>query len=468
MYDKGVYSVREQLSSEIQRLPTIVYSRGRQPQRQEGSMPLTRTRQMTLRLCILKNSALITVALVCTGLFSLGVCAQTVDQLSAPSKAALDRVLSNAVEQHLTPGVVGLIVDRKGVLFEGAAGFLDSERKTTLPVNAIYKIASMTKPVTSVAIMLLREQGKLDLDDPVSKYLPGFDHLQVITKFDLAKGTYEVRPAVKQMTLLHLLTHTSGIGYGFASPLLAKLQSGSTKNEWEFPLLHEPGEKWTYGASTKVLGLIVEKISGETLENYFQQNILVPLGMTDTSYAVPIEKQSRVPVLYNHIDGKFKKGSKPAIPSMPTPPFPGDGGLYSTASDYGRFVRMLLNGGRFEGRRILGEESVRLMATNNIGDVVVSEQAVGIPAFSKPFPLGAGRDKFGLGFQIAVDGPAHTAGRAAGSLSWAGLFNTEFWIDGKSGIGAVLLMQYLPFYDPAALRTLQDFETTVYREFKTP
>jgi len=414
------------------------------------------------------NAAILILAAACGAVFSLAVDAQTAEGPSAASKAALDKVLSHAVEQHLTPGVVGLVVDRNGVLFQGAAGFLDTERKTPLPLNAIFHIASMTKPVTSVAVMMLREQGKLELDDPVSKYLPGFDHLQVITQYDLTKGTYQARPASKQMTLLHLLTHTSGIGYGFSNPLLAKLQAGNSKNEWDFPLLHEPGEKWTYGPSTRLLGLIVEKISGETLENYFQEHIFGPLGMTDTSYAVPIEKQSRVTIIYDHIDGRFKKRAQQAIPSVPTAPFPGDGGLYSTANDYGRFMRMLLNGGRFDQQRILSDESVRLMATNNIGDVVVSEQAVGIPAMTKPFPLGAGRDKFGLGFQIAVDGPAHTAGRKAGSLSWAGLLNTEFWIDAKTGIGGVLLMQYLPFYDPAALRTLQDFESTVYRELRPP
>jgi methyl acetate hydrolase len=400
--------------------------------------------------------------------FSLAIGAETAEGPSAVSKAALDKVLSHAVEQQFTPGVVGLVVSRNGVLFQGAAGFLDTERKTPLPVDAIFHIASMTKPVTSVAIMMLREQGKLGLDDPVSKYLPGFDHLQVITKFDLSKGTYEARPALKQMTLRHLLTQTSGIGYGFSNPLLAKLQAASSKNEWEFPLQHEPGEKWTYGPSTRLLGLIVEKISGETLEEYFQEHIFIPLGMTDTSYAVPIEKQARVTIIYDHIDGQFKKRAQQAIPSVAKPPFPGDGGLYSTANDYGRFVRMLLNGGRFEQQQVLNEESVRLMATNNIGDIVVSEQAGGIPAVTKPFPLGAGRDKFGLGFQIAVDGPAHSAGRKAGSLSWAGIFNTEFWIDRKTGIGGVLLMQYLPFYDPGALRTLQDFESTVYRELQAP
>jgi len=179
--------------------------------------------------------------------------------------AQVAQVLAGAVDRGDTPGVVGLVVDRDGVLFEAASGRLDIARDVPLRTDAIFKIASMTKPVTSVAIMLLLEQGKLSLDDPVSKYLPGFDKLQVITRFNSADGTYEARPAQRPMTLRHLLTQTSGIGYGFSSPIVARLQQGNEKNEWQLPLLHDPGERWTYGASTRVLGLIVEKITGESL-----------------------------------------------------------------------------------------------------------------------------------------------------------------------------------------------------------
>ena len=210
---------------------------------------------------------------------------------SKDAAPALTEVLTAAVARHDTPGAVGLVVDRNGVLFEGAA---------SLPTDAIFNIASMTKPVTSVAVMILVEQGKLSLDDPVSKYMPGFDNLQVITKFNEMDGTYETRPAKTVMTIRHLLTHTSGIGYGFSSPIIARLQQGNDKLEWELPLLHEPGEKWTYGASTRVLGLIVEKLSGETLEAFDQEHILRPLGMVDTSFAVPAEKQSRLVHVYLH------------------------------------------------------------------------------------------------------------------------------------------------------------------------
>jgi methyl acetate hydrolase len=387
---------------------------------------------------------------------------------SASATAAVAGVLARAVERGDTPGVVGLVVDRDGVLFEGASGKLDIARDLPLRTDAIFNIASMTKPVTSVAIMMLLEQGKLALDDPVSKYLPGFDKLEVIRKFNAADGTYETTPAKRAMTLRHLLTHTSGIGYGFSSPIVARLQQGNEKAEWELPLLHDPGERWTYSASTRVLGLIVEKITGESLEAYYQEHIFVPLGMIDTSFAVPAAKQSRVITVYSHADGKFQQQPGGTVPSSPTPPFRGDGGLYSTAHDYGQFMRMLLNRGRLGDAKILSAKSVALMSRNQIGAVFVSQQPAANPALTRPFPRGAGRDKFGLGFQVSAPSDDGTKYRSPGSLSWAGIFNTEFWVDPKRGLGGVLMMQYLPFYDEPAIRTLRDFEAAVYEQLAPP
>jgi len=383
--------------------------------------------------------------------------------MSPRATAAVAAVLERAVERGDTPAVVGLVVDRDRVLFASASGRLDVARDVPLRTDAIFRIASMTKPVTSVAIMMLLEQGQLALDDPVSKYLPGFDKLQVITKFNAVDGSYETRPARRTMTLRHLLTHTSGIGYGFSSPIVQRLQQGNEKAEWELPLLHEPGERWTYSASTRVLGIIVEKITGESLEDYCQEHIFVPLGMTDTSFAVPVSKQSRIINVYTHADGKFQQQSGATVPTTPTPPFRGDGGLYSTAQDYGQFMRMLLNHGSVGDAKILSAKSISLMSRNQIGAVFVSQQPAANPAQTRPFPLGAGRDKFGLGFQVTAPSEDDSKYRSAGSLSWAGIYNTEFWVDPKRGVGAVLLMQYLPFYDEAAIRTLRDFEAAVYQ-----
>jgi CubicO group peptidase (beta-lactamase class C family) len=385
---------------------------------------------------------------------------------SDASKTALSDQLRYAVIRGDTPGVVALVVGPDSLLYEGAAGKLDVARDVAMPVNAIFSIASMTKPVTSVAIMMLFEEGKLQLDDPVSKYLPGFDNLQVITKFNEKDATYETRPAKRPMTIRHLLTHTSGIGYGFSNPIEDRLTEATKKDEWELPLLNDPGDKWNYGPSTALLGEIVEKIAGESLEACFQKRIFQPLGMVDTSYAVPLAQQSRVATRYTRVYGLLQAQHGRKISSTPTPPFHGDGGLYSTAQDYGKFLQMLLNGGRLGPAKILSESSVKMMGENNIGPIFVELQAATDPLESKPFPLGAGHDKFGLGFQIASNDPEYARFRSAGSMSWAGIFNTEFWIDPVKHIGAVMMMQELPFYDDGALRTLRGFEELVYQEVR--
>lgn len=386
-------------------------------------------------------------------------------ELSADSKAAITKVLEESVQRGDAPGVVALVVDRDGALFEAAAGKSDLTRGTPMRTDAIFNIASMTKPVTSVAIMQLYEQGKIKLDDPVSKYLPGFDKLQVITKFNEADGTAQSRPAKNVMTVRHLLTHTSGIGYGFSSPIVTKLQKPN-QNEWDLPLLQEPGTKWTYGASTRVLGMIVEKITGMQLEDYFQKNILGPLGMRDTSFAVPAAKQSRVPPVQQREGDKLTQQPAPTLPLTAPVPSRGDGGLYSTARDYGRFIRMFLNNGKVGDARILSEKSVKLMGENHIGAIFVQQQPVGVARLTKPFPVGAGHDKFGLGFQIAQAAPGTGPYRSPGSMSWAGIFNTEFWIDPRQHVGGVLMMQMLPFYDDGAIRALREFEKAAYKELR--
>ena len=380
--------------------------------------------------------------------------------MTAADKSALSQFLTAAVGRGDVPGIVALVVDREGVLFEGAAGQQDVARRVPMRTDTLFRIASMTKPVTTVAAMMLVEAGKLRLDDPVSKYLPAFEHKQVLTRFDPKDGSYDARPATKTMTIRHLMTHTSGLGYGWTSPIVSRLTGNVREKETEIPLLYEPGEKWTYSASTRVLGQVVEKASGQPLDAFLRDRIIAPLKMSDTSYAVPAAKVPRVVTVHRRVDGALvEQANTPAQEA----PVSGEGGLYSTARDYGAFIRMLLNGGQLGGARLLQAKSVDMMGQNQIGSVVVDEQPDADPARTRPFPIGAGRDKFGLGFQIAVRDDRYAAYRSPGSLSWAGINNTHFWIDPQKHIGVVVLMQVLPFYDDTCIRVLRGFEELVYR-----
>lgn len=375
-------------------------------------------------------------------------------------KAAISAFMAKAVERGDVPGVVTLIVNREGVLYEGAAGKQDVARGVAMPADAIFRIASMTKPVTSVALMMLVEQGKVKLDDPVSKYLPDFDQRPVIAKFDAASGSYETRPAKTAITIRHLLANTSGLGYAFTDPTISRIVQITKKAEPELPLLHDPGVKWTYSPATRVLGWVVEKVSGEPLDVYLRTRIFEPLKMVDTGHAVPASKLARVATVHMRKAGKLSEATNEPKQESPVR---GDGGLYSTARDYGRFVRMLLNGGSLDGAKILSPQTVQSMGQNHIGAIFIQTQPDANPARTRPFPIGAGRDKFGLGFQIAAADPKYANYRSPGSLSWAGINNTHFWIDPKRQVGGVVMMQVLPFYDDVCISVLRGIEEIVYR-----
>jgi CubicO group peptidase (beta-lactamase class C family) len=377
-----------------------------------------------------------------------------------PTGAAIDAYLTSVVRDTRIPGIVALVVDADGVLYDGAFGRQDVARNVPMATDSIFRIASMTKPVTSVAVMMLVQEGDIGLDDPVSDYLPAFEDERVIENFNPADKSYTSRPAATPMTVRHLLTHTSGLGYAFSNHTLAALVGAEPgASATRFPLLHDPGTRWTYGESTRVLGTLVEEVSGQRLEEFFAERIFAPLGMSDTFYTVPAQKASRVVTVHRTTPEGLVETPNPA---EITSPANGDGGLSSTAADYAKFIQLFLNKGRApNGARLLSEATVALMGENHIGAVVVEQQPAALPALSEPFPLGAGRDKFGLGFQLTAE-HAEPNMRSPGSMSWAGIFNTEFWIDPARGVGGVLLMQYLPFYDAAAIATLQGFERRVY------
>jgi methyl acetate hydrolase len=400
--------------------------------------------------------------------FSIGVAVAaltgTANAQNSPASSALDSSLRGAVEAKVVPGVVALVTNRERVLYQGAFGVADVATGRPLAADALFRIASMTKPVTSVALMQLVEQGRIGLDDPAEKYLPELKGLKVLTSFDPATGAYQVRPAASAPTVKHFLTHTSGLAYPFTSAIWRdfKPRAGETY-PFGGPLLFDPGERWHYSTSVDVVGRIVEAVSGQKLEEYFRANIFAPLKMDDTSYNVPEAKGPRL-VAQQQRAGERMDGAielqKPQPPLTIAAPI-GGGGLASTAEDYGRFMRMLLNGGALDGARVLKPETVALMGQNHIG-------AVSVPALKSALPRSAdftfiddGKDKWGLGFLITTN--QVPGKRTPGSLSWGGINNTFFWIDPARGIGGVIMMQYLPFADAKALAVYDIFERGAYQ-----
>ena len=380
------------------------------------------------------------------------------------AREAIDASLRGAVERNDVPGVVALVTDRQRVLYQGAFGVTDVAGGRPLSADAIFRIASMTKAITSVAAMQFVEQGRMSLDDPAENYLPELADLKVIESFDAATGDYKLRPVARKPTVRHFLTHTSGLAYPFTSAIWRDFKP---RNGEQFPfggpLLFDPGERWQYSTSTDVVGRLVEELSGQKLEDYFREHIFVPLKMPDTSYNVPPDKVARlVPAQQragDRMDGTIVLQSPQPGLTVPAPG--GGGGLASTAGDYGRFLRMLLNGGELDGARVLKAETVALMGQNQIG-------AVSVPALKSVLPRSAdftfiagGRDKWGLGFLITVE--QVPGKRSPGSLSWGGINNTYFWLDPARGIAGVIMMQFLPFADAKALAVYDAFERGAYQ-----
>ena len=370
----------------------------------------------------------------------------------ARSTANLDDVLRTAVEQRRVPGVVAMVATADAVAYEGAFG---------IQKDAIFAIASMTKPVTSVAVMQLVETGKVKLDEPAATYLPELAAVQV-----LEGGV--LRAPKTPLTVRQLLTHTSGFGYEiFNADLRDYAAQGKVPSMMaggdgflKAPLLFDPGTRWEYGISTDWLGKLVEKVSGQSLEAYFRQAVFAPLGMDDTFFEVPPGKQPRlVSVHQRKEDGTL--AAQPRPPAKPVEFFSGGGGLHSTAEDYLKFARAMMAGGRLGQRRILTPESVAMMGRNQIGELTLRPLPSFIPQLATDRAVMPGRpDKFGLGF--AMNTQPLEKGRGANTLSWAGPYNTFFWIDRDKKVCAVLMTQMLPFLDDGPKALMDDFDRAVY------
>lgn len=397
-------------------------------------------------------------------LLVLAACSAPPQQNPAPaarSTAPLDALLRTAVEQKRVPHASAMIATKDGVVYEHAEG---------VAADAIYAIASMTKAVTTIAAMQLVEAGKIKLDEPAATYAPAVGKARVL---DAGK----MRPPKTPVTVRQLMSHTSGFGYEFMDPTLfdlvgkKKLPSVMAGGDGflNAPLLFDPGARWNYGISTDWLGRIVEKVSGETLEAYFKQHIFDPLGMTDSFFVVPPDKQGKVAKLFH----RAKDGTlEPQPPALPPPGagsgsvfYSGGGGLMSTARDYLTLVRAVMAGGQLGQAKILSPDSIAQMGQNQIGALTLAPFHSLMPDLATDNATFAGdTDKFGLGF--ALNSKPTASGRGANTMTWLGIFNTFFWIDREHQVAAVLMTQVLPGLDPGPAKLFEEFDRAVYAWLK--
>jgi CubicO group peptidase (beta-lactamase class C family) len=366
-------------------------------------------------------------------------------------------------------GCAALIVRNGKIIYNKAFGYDDLEKTKPIRTDNIFRIASQTKAITSTAIMILYEEGKFLLDDPISRYIPEFAKPQVLDKFNAADTTYTTVPSKSEITIRQLLTHTSGISYAqigtkeanaiFAKTTITagigvpvgKILADDMKKLGKIPLMHQPGEKFTYGLNTDVLGYLVEIISGMPLDEFFRKRIFDPLGMNDTYFYLPPAKQNRLVTLYEETEKKLVK-AKPVTeqngvflidyPKTEGTYFSGGAGLSSTMLDYAIFLQMILNGGEYNGKRLLSRNTVRMMTMNQIGDV------------------DRGANKFGLGFGITTEKGSSILPTPEGVFEWGGAFATTYWADPKEKLIGIF---YRQLWKTTIGETANKFKVLVYQ-----
>jgi methyl acetate hydrolase len=383
------------------------------------------------------------------------------------SKAQIDQILRQKSEAREIPGVVAIAANSKEAIYEGAFGKRDLSKPDAMTVDSVFWIASMTKAITTAAAMQLVEQGKLSLDAPIGKVLPDLASPQVLEGFD-AKGQPKLRPAKNAITLRQLMTHTAGFCYelwnGDKATYLEKtgLPGITTcKNDaLKTPIASDPGTRWEYGTNIDFVGKAVEAVSGKRLDAYLRDNLLTPLGMNDTGFKITDAMRKRLVGMH----ARNPDGSLAPLPFEleQDPEFHmGGGGLYGTAGDYIKFTQMILNKGRGNGNQVLKPETVATMSQNNIGELVVTKMTSAALMYTNDVDLYPEMiKKWGLSFLITTDKTPE--GRSAGSLAWAGLANTYFWIDPARDVSGVILMQVLPFADARCLEAFAGFERGIY------
>jgi CubicO group peptidase (beta-lactamase class C family) len=365
------------------------------------------------------------------------------------------------------PGVVAMAATSNEVIYQGAFGKRDLSKDDAMTPDSVFWIASMTKAITAAAGMQLVEQGKLSLDEPIGKLLPDLAAPQVFDGFD-AQGEPKLRPAMKPITLRHLMTHTAGFAYEMWNSDVVQylgktgLPSVTTcKNDaLKTPLMTDPGTRWEYGTNIDFVGKAVEAASGKRLDAYLRDHIFTPLGMTDTAFKIGEAQRKRLVAMHQ----RNEDGSLTTIPFEleQDPEFHmGGGGLYGTAGDYIKFTQMILNKGRGNGNQVLKPETVAMMGQNHIGHLSMGKMFSAVAFATNDVDLYPDIvKKWGLSFMInTVKTPE---GRSAGSLAWAGLANTYFWIDPARDVAGVILMQLLPFVDSKCVEAFAAFERGVY------
>ncbi|RVU02042.1 class A beta-lactamase-related serine hydrolase [Mucilaginibacter limnophilus] len=355
----------------------------------------------------------------------------------------IDSLFATFTKDYKIAGVVGLVARHGDIVYWNASGYKDIKNNKLLDKTDMFRIASQTKAVTCVAIMMLYEEGKLVLDDPISKYIPEFAKPQVLKTFNEKDTTYTTEPANREITIRDLLTHTSGIGYAVIGSkemraIYAKnnipvgfeprklLLADRIKILAKLPIEHQPGLRYTYGLNMDVLGYIIEVASGRSLDQFFRERIFNPLGMKDTYFYVPAEKQARLSKVFSANDKGIavennstdSTGANVIYPLQKGTYYGGGAGLTSTAYDYCLFLQMLANGGKLNGKRILTANSIRLMTSNQIGDI----------------PLGTSPNKAGFSFEVVTPKGAIAGPWNEGTFAGGGYWGSSYWVDPKAGL----------------------------------
>ena len=385
--------------------------------------------------------------------------------------SALDALLTQTTQRHGgVPGVVAMVTDRDGNIYEGAAGTRELGQRQPMTTDAVFAIFSTTKALTGACVMQLVEEGKIRLDDPAGRYVPEIDELQVLDGFDAA-GQPRTRPPRRAITVNDLMLHTSGLAYEFfsADDLAYRTAKGiptvvgCSFDSIRTVLVHEPGAAWTYGPNIDWLGRIVEQQRGQRLGAVMAERIFGPLGMKDIGFGMTESmRRRRVTIHDRAADGKLTPLPVLALPDPP-PMDMGGHGLYATVGEYMKFIRMMLNDGAGPHGRVLQPETVQAMGRDGLAPMGLSAGGwtTSIPSLSNTGEFFPGSPK-GWAYTFLTNRERTPSGRAAGSLMWAGLANCYYWIDRASGIGGYWATQILPFQDAVSYPGFVEFETTVY------